>query len=106
MLLAHDVAADDAAVIIDNHSTIATLTDRGDHTLRNTMGIVSIAKLKEQLLLHVISYHTFVGDGCPEVLMTVNIYYAGRTFDTHSSINLLHIALKALCLRVIDAEAC
>jgi hypothetical protein len=50
MLLVHNVTADDASIIVDNHSTITTFADRSYYTLRNTTVVVSIAKFKEQLL--------------------------------------------------------
>ena len=69
------------------------------------MCIVGIAELIEQLLLHVIAHHAFVGDGSPEVFVAVDIDDTWYGFDTHACKDLLHVALKALCLWMIDAIA-
>ena len=106
MLLVHDVAANDASIIVDDQRTIATFADRGDVSLWYTMGIVCISEFKQQLLLHVVGYDTLVGDSCPEVLVAIDIYYVGRSFDTHATIDLLHVALEVLRLWVVDAESC
>ena len=102
MLLVHDVAADNPTVIIHDEGTVLTLADGADGSLRNTMCIVGIAKLIEQLLLHVIAHHTFVGDGPPKVLVAVDIDDAGDGLDTHSGKYLFHVALETLCLWMID----
>ena len=69
----HDIAADDAAVIINNQRTIATFTDRADITMGYALGIVSIAELEEQLLLHVVADNTFIGNGAPYVFVLINV---------------------------------
>ena len=106
MLLVHDVATDDAAVLIDDEGTVAALADGGDDALRHAVVVVGIAKLVEQLLLHVVGHHTLVGNGCPEVLVAVNIHYVGAALYAHATVDLLHVALKVLALGVVDAEAC
>ena len=70
------------------------------------MRIVGVAKLIEQLLLHIIGYYTLVRNSRPEIFVTVDINHIRRTFYAHSSVHLFHVALKGLCLWVIDAEAC
>ena len=102
MLLVHHVAADDTSVIIDDECTVLTLADGADDTLRYTLRVVGIAELIEQLLLHVIAYHTLVRDRSPEVLVSVDIDDAGDGLDTHPGEYLFHVALEALCLRMVD----
>ena len=105
VLLVHDVAAGDASVFVDDECSVTTLADRADVTLRYTAGIVGIAKLKEGLLLHVVTEHTLVGDGSPYVLVLVNVNDGGDGLDTHPGEGLLHVAFERLALRVIDAVA-
>ena len=57
------------------------------------------------MLLHVVTHHAFVGDGTPQVLVAVDIDDARDGLDTHSGKDLLHVALKALCLWMIDTVA-
>ena len=106
MLLTHDIAAYDATVFIDYQRTVATLANGGYIALWHTMGVVSISELIEQLLLHVVGYNTFIGNSCPEVLVSVDVYDVWCSFYTHATVDLLHVALKVLALWVVDAEAC
>ena len=105
MLLVHHIAAHQFTVVIYDNCSVSALTDRADHTLRDALCVVRIAKLIEQLLLLVVAHHALVGDGAPEVLMTVDIHDARDGLDTHSGERLLHVALEGLRLRVIDAIA-
>ena len=106
MLLSHDVAAHQSTVLIDDDGTVAALADGADVALRNTVRVVGVAELIAGLLLHVIGHDTLVGYRCPEVLVTVEVHHVGLTLDTHLGIELLHVALKTLRLRMIDAETC
>ena len=106
MLLMHDVAAYQSSVFIHQECTVATLADRNDVSLRNTYGIIGIAKLIVGLLLLVISHHTLVGYRGPEVLMAVYINHVGLSLYTHAGIYLLHVALKVLRLWVVDTKTC
>ena len=69
------------------------------------MGIVGITELVGGLLLHVETDHALVGNGTPEVLVAVHIDDARNGLDTHAGEILLHVALKTLCLRMVDAVA-
>ena len=69
------------------------------------MSIVGVTELMEQLLLHVIGNDTLVGNGCPEVLMAVNIDNVRLALNAHASQHLLHVAFEGLCLGMIDTEA-
>ena len=103
--LVHDVAAYQSAIVIDHDGTVATLADGADGSLRNTVCVVGVSELVQQLLLHVIGHDALVGNGCPQVLVAVNIDNVRLTLDTHASEHLLHVALEGLCLRMIDTEA-
>ena len=105
MLLVHHIATYEFSVIIHDDGSVSALTDRTDHTLRNSLCVVGIAELIEQLLLLVVAHDTLVGNRAPEVLMTVDIDDAGDGLDTHACKRLLHVALEGLRLRVIDAVA-
>ena len=106
MLLVHDVTAHQTSVFIYKYGTVATLVDRDNIALRNSDGIVGIAKFVVGLLLLVVCHHTLVGYRGPEILMTVDIDDIGLSLNAHTGINLLHVALKILRLWMIDAETC
>ena len=106
VLLVHDVAADYHSVFINENSTVATLANRTDGALWNTMGIVGIAELIAGLLLHVISHYTLVGNGGPHILMTVDIHNVRHSLYAHATEGLLHVAFEILRLRMIDTIAC
>ena len=105
MLLMHYVTAYQATVVVDNYCTVDTLADAGYHTLWHTTVIIGIAKLIKQLLLLVVAHHALVGDGTPEVFMTVDIYHRWDGLDTHARKGLLHVAFEGLCLRMVDTVA-
>ena len=105
MLLMHHVTTYKASVIIDDDGTVLTLTDRAYQSLRYAVSVVSIAELIRGLLLHVKTDDSLVGNGSPEVLVTIHINDAWDGLDTHSGEILLHVALETLCLRMIDAVA-
>ena len=105
MLLVHDIAANQTTIIINDDCTIAAVADRTDHSLWNTLCIVGITKLIEQLLLLVIADYTLVGDGTPEVLMSVDEHHRRDGFDTHASKSLFHITLEGFRLGVIYTVA-
>ena len=69
------------------------------------MGIIGIAELIEQLLLHVVAHHTFVGNGTPQVLVPVDIDNAGYGLNTHAGKDLFHVAFKTLRLWMIYTVA-
>ena len=106
VLLVHDVAADDASVLIDQYGAVATFADGADGTLRNAYGIVGIGELVAGLLLHVIGYHPLVGNGGPEVLVTVDEDDVRISLYAHLGIDLPHVSLEVLGLRMVDAESC
>ena len=105
VLLVHHVAAGQFTVVIHDDGTVATLADRGDHTLWHALLVVGIAELEEQLLLLVVADDALVGNGAPEVLMLVDEDHRGDGLDTHACKGLLHIALEGLRLGVVDTIA-
>ena len=105
MLLVHHIAADHTPVVIDDDGAVATLADRAYHALRHTARIVGIAELIKQLLLLVVADYALVGNSSPEILMLVDVDDSWDCLNTHTRKGLLHVALKRLCLRVIDAIA-
>ena len=106
MLLVHNVATYHSSVLIDNNGSVTTFSDRADDTLRNTVTVVCVSELVKQLLLHIIGYDTFVWNRSPEVLVSVEIDDIRLSFYSHTGIDLFHVTLKSLCLRVIDTIAC
>ena len=106
LLLAHDVAAYQSPVLVDQDCSVATLVDGGNGALGNAVSIVGIGKRIAGLLLHVIGNDTLVGNRCPEVLVPVYEHDIGLTLDTHAGIDLLHVALETFRLRMIYAETC
>ena len=65
------------------------------------MGIIGITELIEQLLLLVIADDTLVGDGTPEILVTVDVDDARDGLDTHPGEGLFHVTLETLSLRMV-----
>ena len=106
MLLMHDVAAYDATILIDDEGTVPAFADGTYGTLRNAVSIVGIAELIAGLLLHVIGYDTLVGNGCPYILVLVDIDYVWLSLNAHAGIDRFHVTLKILRLWMIDAVAC
>ena len=106
MFLVHDVAAYQSSIVIHNDGTILALADRTHCTLRYTLVVISIGEFIEQLLLHIVGNHTFVGNSGPEILVAIDIDDIGRALNTHARIDLFHVALKALRLGMIDTETC
>ena len=102
----HDVKADNAAVVVDNEGTVLTLADGADVALRYAVVVVGITEFVEQLLLHVVTHHTLVGDGAPHVLVLVDVNNGRNSLNAHASEGLLHVTFKSLCLRMVDAVAC
>ena len=105
MLLVHDVTAYESSVVIDDDGTVAAFTDGADDTLRDALRIVGITKFIQQLLLLVVGHDTFVRNGTPQVLVTVDINDAWYRLDTHTGKGLFHVTLKRLRLGVIDTIA-
>ena len=103
MLLWHHLAAHHSAIVIDQDGSVLTFAYRTDVALGNTVGVVGIAKLIVQLLLCVIADGTSSRDISPHILVTVHIDNSGYVFHAYLRECQSHVALKTLCLRVIDA---
>ena len=105
VLLVRDITTHDAAVSVHQQRSVATLAQRAYLTRRHTACIGTIAEFVVLLLLHVIGHHALAGHHSPQVLMLVDINQRRDiAINTHLGIDLLHVALEALCLRVIDAD--
>ena len=102
-LLSADVTANDASIAVDYECTVETLTDRAHLTLRDGIGIVGIAELVDELLLHVVADNAFVGDVAPEVLLAVDIDDRRQSVDAETCEDLTQVAFEALRLWVVDA---
>ena len=101
MLLVHHVTAHHSSIIIDNHGTILTFTDRTDNTLRYAHRIVGVAEFEKELLLLIVGYYSLIGNGTPKILMTVDKDNAWDGFNTHPCEVLLHVALKGFSLWMV-----
>ena len=106
VLLVHHVAAGYAAVLVDYQRAVAALRNAAHRALRHADGVVRIAELVEQLLLHVVADDALVRYVAPQVVVLVNVDDGRHAVDTHSREHLPHVALEALCLRMIQTVAC
>ena len=106
MLLVHDVAADDASVVVNYDGAVLALADGTDVALRHAGVVVGVSKLVEQLLLHIVAEYALIGDGAPDILILVNVNNRWHALNAHSRESLFHVTLEGLRLWVIDAVSC
>ena len=95
-LLVHNVTTGKRSVLVDNEGSVATLADGAYLAMGYALTAFHIAKLINELLLHVIGNNTLLRHIEPEILEFVEIDDGWRIADAHAGIDLMHVSLKGL----------